>query len=72
MNNKKRNSRIAEYLTQKDQFGLTPSALERLGDYALNEEINIKIAVDWRENASMAKPSRGALNPTSWVELLRK
>tara|TARA_R100001082_G_scaffold105898_1_gene78357 strand:+ start:1172 stop:1390 length:219 start_codon:yes stop_codon:yes gene_type:complete len=72
MSNKKESARVAKYLVKKDQFGLNSSALERLGDYALNEEINIKIAVDWRENASMAKPSRGALNPESWVGILRK
>ncbi len=67
-----KNKNNARYLAQKDQFGLNSSALQRLGDYALHEEIEIKVAVDWIETASAAKPARGALNPSSWVGILRK
>ena len=72
MNSRNKNRNNARYLAQKDQFGLNSSALQRLGDYALHEEIEIKVAVDWVETASAAKPARGALNPESWVEVLRK
>ena len=70
MNRRDKNN--ARYLAQKDQFGLNSSALQRLGDYALHEEVAIKIVVDWVETASAAKPARGALNPESWVGILRK
>ena len=69
---KDKNRNNARYLAQNDQFGLNSSALQRLGDYALHEDIEIKVAVDWVETASAAKPARGALNPESWVEVLRK
>jgi len=72
MNRRDKTRNNARYLAQKDQFGLNSSALQRLGDYALHEEINIKVVVDWVETASAAKPSRGALNPESWVGILRK
>ena len=67
-----KNKNNARYLAQKDQFGLNSSALQRLGDYALHEEINIKVIADWAETASAAKPSKQALNPKSWVGILRK
>ena len=69
---KDKNRNNARYLAQKDQFGLNSSALQRLGDYALHEDIEIIVAVDCVETASAAKPARGALNPESWVEVLRK
>ena len=69
---KDKNRNNARYLAQKDHFGLNSRALQRLGDYALHEDIEIKVAVDWVETASAAKPARGALNPESWVEVLRK
>ena len=72
MNSRDKTRNNARYLAQKDQFGLNSSALQRLGDYTLHEEINIKVIADWAETASAAKPARGALNPSSWVGILRK
>ena len=61
----------SEYLESREH-GLNSSALQRLGDYALRIDEEFKVISNWTDIASKARPQRNALNPNSWIGILKK
>jgi len=61
----------SEYLESREH-SLSSSALQRLGDYALRIDEEFKVVSNWIDIASRARPQRNALNPDSWIGILKK
>ena len=61
----------SEYLESREH-SLSSSALQHLGDYALRIDEEFKVVSNWTDIASRARPQRNALNPDSWIGILKK
>ena len=61
----------SEYLESREH-SLSSSALQHLGDYTLRIDEEFKVISNWTDIASKARPQRNALNPDSWIGILKK